>query len=99
VRNLIDNAEQHGRPPIEVAVARDGERAVLTVCDGGPGVEESEREKIFSPFYRPRGRGSSGAGLGLALVRQIAREHGGDAVWAGTEAKPSAIRVTLPALA
>jgi signal transduction histidine kinase len=98
VRNLIDNAERHGRPPIEVAVGRDGKRAVLTVCDGGPGVEESEREKVFSPFYRPRGGSSSGAGLGLALVRQIAREHGGDAVWAGTKATPSTIRVTLPAL-
>jgi signal transduction histidine kinase len=54
---------------------------VLRVCDRGPGVPEAERERIFEPFYRPAGtrEPDGGAGLGLALVRQIARKHGGDA--------------------
>jgi signal transduction histidine kinase len=51
---------------------------------------------MFSPFSRAAGR-SAGTGLGLTLVRQIARRHGGDAEWVGTVGRPSAIRVTLPA--
>ena len=57
-------------------------RARLRVSDRGPGVPESERERIFAPFYRPSGASESrdgSFGLGLALVRQIARHHGGEA--------------------
>ena len=55
------------------------------LLDRGPGVPEDEREKIFEPFYRREGRRESdqdedrGVGLGLSLVRQIARRHGGEA--------------------
>jgi len=98
LRNLIENAERHGAPPIEVHVGRgrDGTQAVLTVSDHGPGVAESERERVFSPFSRVAGR-NAGTGLGLTLVRQIARQHLGDAAWAGTPDRPSTIRVVLPA--
>ncbi len=96
LRNLIENAERHGAPPIEVHVGRDGAHAIVTVSDHGPGVAESERERVFSPFSRIAGR-NAGTGLGLTLVRQIARQHGGDAGWAGTPARPSTIRVVLPA--
>jgi signal transduction histidine kinase len=95
VRNLIENAERHGKPPIEVEVRPQGDEAMLTVSDAGPGVADSDRERIFSPFFRT-GSAGSGTGLGLTLVRQIARQHGGDAVWVGTPARPSAIAVTLP---
>jgi signal transduction histidine kinase len=98
LRNLIDNAERHGAPPVEVEVGRDGARALLTVSDRGPGVAASERERLFSPFSRIAGR-HAGTGLGLTLVRQIARRHGGDAEWLGTPERPSTIRVTLPAAA
>jgi signal transduction histidine kinase len=55
--------------------------ASLRVADRGPGVPEAERERIFAPFYRLPGRPETGegVGLGLALVRQIARRHGGEA--------------------
>jgi signal transduction histidine kinase len=49
------------------------------VADGGAGVPASERERVFTPFHR-LGQDGKGAGLGLSLVRQIARLHGGDAV-------------------
>jgi signal transduction histidine kinase len=98
VRNLIENAKRHGAPPIEVEVRPLGADAVLAVCDGGAGVAEADRERIFTPFFH-MGPASSGTGLGLTLVRQIARRHGGEAAWVGTPAQPSAIAVTLPALA
>lgn len=98
MRNLIDNGERHGVPPVEVDVRPEGNRAVLIVSDQGPGVAADEVERIFTPFYRARGsKGTGGTGLGLSLVRQIARQHGGDAVWVGTTGRPSAIRITLPA--
>lgn len=94
IRNLIENAQHHGSPPVEVRVRRDGDRAVLTVSDGGDGIPADERERVFAPFYRPRGTLARGSGLGLALVRQIARQHGGEAGAATT--RSSMIEVTLP---
>lgn len=97
MRNLIDNAQRHGRPPIEVAVGHDGGQPAITVSDHGPGVAASERERVFSPFFRTGGNQAvSGTGLGLTLVRQIARQHGGEAAWVGTAERPSMIRVSFP---
>jgi signal transduction histidine kinase len=76
-------------------VRRDGARAILEVVDGGAGIPELERERVFSPFHR-LGGDSRGMGLGLALVRQIARLHGGDAVVAPRPGHPSCFQVSLP---
>ena len=96
VRNLLDNAQQHGVAPIVVEVSRaDGEATVL-VSDHGPGISPNDRERIFSPFYRAcGGTGAVGTGLGLTLVRQIARQHGGDASWTLTPTGLNAIRVMV----
>jgi signal transduction histidine kinase len=83
IRNLLDNARRHGAPPIELSIKR-GE---IRLCDGGAGVPPAERERVFEPFYSKKG-----VGLGLTLVRQIARRHGGDARCEG-----SCFYVTLPA--
>ena len=71
---------------------------MLEVTDQGGGVPEAERERVFQPFHR-LGSDSAGAGLGLALVRQIARLHGGEAVTAARADAPSCFRVTMPRLA
>jgi signal transduction histidine kinase len=63
--------------------------------DSGSGVPEAERERVFAPFHR-LGGDAKGAGLGLALVRQIARLHGGDAAVAPRPDAPACFRVTLP---
>jgi len=78
LRNLLENAVRHGRPPVRVAIAPRAHEVEITVTDAGPGVAERDRERIFEPFVRGD-RSTPGAGLGLALVRQIARRHGGEA--------------------
>jgi signal transduction histidine kinase len=96
IRNLLENARRHGAPPIQVRVSRAGRGAELRVCDQGPGVPDGEREAVFRPFYRFAGaEPSAGAGLGLALVRQIARRHGGDARYLGRESRGSCFVVTV----
>ncbi len=75
IRNLLENAKRHGAPPVTVTVNRIGDGVELAVCDGGPGVPEAHRDRIFEPFYA----GARGAGLGLSIVRQVARRHGGEA--------------------
>jgi signal transduction histidine kinase len=97
MRNLIENAERHGAPPVDIDVRSDGRRAAVTVSDRGPGVAPGDRERVFTPFFRLPGRDTGpGAGLGLTLVRQIARRHGGEAEWVGTTEQPSTIKIVLP---
>lgn len=99
VRNLLENAERHGAAPIEVALtATSPDRVRLDVCDRGPGIPEAEREAIFTPFYRRAGASEAdgGVGLGLSLVRQIARRHGGDAICRPGARGGCCFRVTLP---
>nr|WP_238420695.1 HAMP domain-containing sensor histidine kinase [Streptomyces taklimakanensis] len=78
--NLLDNAQRHAASRIRVGVGREGERAVLEVADDGSGVPEEERERIFERFVRlddARSRDDGGAGLGLAIARDVAVRHGG----------------------
>jgi signal transduction histidine kinase len=97
IRNLVDNAKLHGKPPIDVAIERRGAQAVLNVSDRGQVIAADARERLFSPFYRVAGQsGPRDTGLGLALVRQIARRHGGDAAY--RPERGSCFTVTLPAM-
>jgi signal transduction histidine kinase len=82
--NLIDNAVRHASSEVVVSL-KPGKRAgpavvVLTVVDDGRGVPEAERERVFDRFYRmheSRSRQTGGTGLGLPIVRDIVRNHGG----------------------
>jgi two-component system OmpR family sensor kinase/two-component system sensor histidine kinase QseC len=76
VRNLADNAVRHAPrgSKVRVAVAREGQEAVLTVDDNGPGIAAAERERVFDRFYRGNAE-ASGTGLGLAIVRNVAQRH------------------------
>lgn len=81
VRNLVDNALRHASARVAVALAEDGGRAVLTVDDDGVGVPPEERDRVFERFVRldeARSRDAGGAGLGLAIVRDAVRAHGGE---------------------
>ncbi|MFI5772960.1 ATP-binding protein [Streptomyces sp. NPDC051658] len=81
IGNLLDNAERHARSTVTVSV-RAAERGgvVVSVTDDGPGVPPEERERIFERFVRlddARTRDDGGAGLGLAIARDVAARHGG----------------------
>lgn len=82
--NLVENALRHsGSPTVRVSCARMGSEARLVVADAGRGVPPDEAERIFERFHRvdsARTAETGGAGLGLAIVRRIARLHGGDVV-------------------
>ncbi|MFN8077285.1 MAG: HAMP domain-containing sensor histidine kinase [Kineosporiaceae bacterium] len=79
VENLLENADRYGGGATAVEVEDVGGWAELRVDDAGPGVAETERERIFSRFARgPASRGSTaGTGLGLSLVREAVEQHGG----------------------
>ncbi len=100
IENLLRNALVHrGQPAphINVAAVRQAEEWLFTVHDNGPGVEAASLEKIFMPFERLQGREHPGAGLGLAICREIVKRHGGR-IWA--ESQPgcgTTFRFTLPA--
>jgi signal transduction histidine kinase len=80
VRNLLENAFRHGAPPVQVSLRASASGATLRVQDAGPKIRDAE--KIFEPFWR--GREGAGAGLGLSIVRQIVRMHGGEVAYDGS---------------
>ncbi|MFI1865876.1 sensor histidine kinase [Streptomyces jumonjinensis] len=78
--NLLDNAQRHARTAVTASVRREGRDVVLAVADDGEGVPDAERERIFERFVRlddARSRDEGGAGLGLAIARDVAERHGG----------------------
>ncbi|MEU1080589.1 HAMP domain-containing sensor histidine kinase [Streptomyces sp. NPDC005908] len=99
LRNLLDNAVRHAGNRIEVTVSGEGDRAVLTVRDDGPGVPPEDAERIFERFVRlddARSRDQGGAGLGLAIARDLAQRHGGTLTLA-PETPGACFELNLPA--
>jgi len=99
VKNLVDNALRHGAVDgagaVEVRLAADDQALALTVSDRGPGLGEADREKVFERFARGSGA-APGAGLGLAIVRQVARSHGGDVRLLGRDGGGLCAELRLP---
>jgi signal transduction histidine kinase len=81
VVNLLDNAVRYARSEVTVDIAVNGDgTAELVIRDDGPGIPEDERERVFDRFYRThesRSRDTGGTGLGLPIVRDVVRAHGG----------------------
>ena len=99
--NLIENADKYSPPdePIELSVVRSRAEIQFVVADRGPGVEPTERDRIFEPFYRAPGVAPDvgGAGLGLAIARRLAAEQGGDVRYEPRRGGGSVFRLVLPA--
>jgi signal transduction histidine kinase len=100
LRNLGENAARHAADRIDIALADRGDEVVLTVDDDGPGIPESERDRVLQRFVRldeARSRDDGGSGLGLSIVDEVVRAHGG---WLSIERSPlggARIQVTMPA--
>jgi signal transduction histidine kinase len=100
VRNLLENAKRHGGgSTVDVTVSSKDGMVEIDVADHGPGVPDDQRELIFTPFYRLPGasEAAGGVGLGLSLVRQIARKHNGDVQCLPNEDGGCRFRVRMPA--
>ena len=99
VRNLIDNAQRYGGGAIDVVLATVATGVEVRVCDRGPGVPHTLRERIFEPFYRLPGHAETagGVGLGLSLVKQIAERHSGCVRCEPREGGGSCFVLSLPA--
>jgi signal transduction histidine kinase len=80
VANLLDNALRHARSTVTLDARPDGPVHSVTITDDGPGIPPADRERVFERFTRlddGRARDAGGAGLGLAIVRELVRQHGG----------------------
>ena len=101
VSNLIENALKYGaQTPVAVTVAAAGASIRVRVRDGGPGICDADRARIFERFYRGRGRGEiAGSGLGLAIAEKAAARLDGTIVLEHGRAGMTTFALTLPALA
>ncbi len=97
IRNLLENAERYGGGAPDVTISQTGTSVTLDVADRGPGVPETERTRIFEPFYRLKGarERDGGVGLGLALVSEIAAKHAGTVECLPRDGGGSVFRVIL----
>jgi nitrogen fixation/metabolism regulation signal transduction histidine kinase len=95
--NLIDNAieamNRAGTITIETSHDAANKFVRLIVADNGPGIPDSERDKLFLPYYSTKGRGS---GLGLAIVRRIVAEHGGSIEVSDNAPRGTRFTIELP---
>jgi two-component system OmpR family sensor kinase len=103
VTNLVTNALKFSDAPVEVGLRRDGNEAVLTVADHGPGIPSSQTHRLFQRFTRLPLNGSgprpSGTGLGLFITREVVLAHGGAIAHVPTPGGGATFEVRLPCCA
>lgn len=98
ISNLIDNALKYGGCA-QVSLARDAASVRVTVDDNGPGIPETELQRVFEPFHRleeSRSRDTGGAGLGLSIAQAIVQAHGGEIVLANRPGGGLRAAIVLP---
>jgi two-component system osmolarity sensor histidine kinase EnvZ len=98
VTNLVDNALEHGAPPVEIATARDDRHWVVSVRDHGPGIPDDRIAAAMKPFVRlDAARGGEGhCGLGLAIVARLAHDRGGRCEVCNHPDGGLCVRIALP---
>lgn len=100
VANLLDNARKYGGTA-RATLSEEPGAVVVTIDDDGPGIPETEIERVFAPFVRleaSRNRETGGSGLGLSIARAAARAHGGDITLHNRPEGGLRVRLTLPRL-
>jgi two-component system OmpR family sensor kinase len=97
--NLTANALEHTPPEgtVTIAIAREGQNAVVRVTDDGFGVSEKVRAHLFSRFARGSNRSGGGSGLGLYIARRVAEESGGSIAYEPNMPRGSIFTIRLPA--
>jgi PAS domain S-box-containing protein len=96
IDNLISNAMRHGSPPVSVRARRRDDRVEIVVGDAGQGIAQNVQQRLFERFATGTQRG--GTGLGLFIVRELARAHGGDASYSPAPDGTSTFVLSLPAV-
>lgn len=101
LRNLVGNALDHGGPEVSVRLTGGpaGEKVELIVADDGPGIAAEHRPHVFERLYRvdaSRSRATGGAGLGLAIVRELVTAQGGRVELESEPGSGTRVRITLP---
>jgi signal transduction histidine kinase len=99
IGNVIDNAARHAGRVVQLAVAEQDGAALVVVTDDGPGIPEEQRERVFDRFTRldeARTAGTGGAGLGLAIARDIVVRHGGSIEIDPAHPAGARVVITLP---
>jgi signal transduction histidine kinase len=98
--NIVENAVRYAGA-VELSLERDGEEAVITIADHGPGIPAAERENVLRPFYRceeSRSRDTGGIGLGLSIAADAIASHGGQLALSETPGGGLTVEVRLPAV-
>lgn len=94
--NLIGNALQHGADPIAVAAREEGDDVILSVHNEGPPIPAAVMPTIFEPFRRGAGDRAEGLGLGLFIVSEVVRAHGGTISVRSSQREGTTITIRLP---